>query len=184
LVALTSIDRKVRRPWTALAAAATAAHHGYELSSGLGIVLQPELGLVGASVVWGTQLPLWFVLAVRDDQGWDRLLAVASGFGLAGALVHFWLWPWRLNRLGLPVLTEAEGLDDGKLPAYNTLLYAWAAASALSIVREVPQGDRRWAAIGFAAIPLMHKGARHHFSWLIEQATTNPTWWNRCVQTQ
>ena len=178
----TGADPRVQRPFTVLAAALTAAHNAFELSSGIGLVAQPELGLAGAGALWGAQIPAWIGLAAKGGRRWDRALAVASGVALSGAAVHFVIWPWRRNRLGLPVLTEAEGLDASRLPAYNTLLYAWAAASALSIVREIPPRDRRWALGGLATLPVLRLSAKHHFTWLVQQARTNPAWWNRGVQ--
>ena len=175
-------DQTVRRPWTVLAATLTAAHHGFELSSGIGLVGQPELGLVGASALWAAQIPAWITLASKGGRRWDRLLAVWSGAALGGAVVHFLIWPWRRGALGVPVLTEAEGLGVSKLPTYNALLYGWGAASALSIVLEVPRRDRRWALLGLAALPLLRRSAKHHFSWIVEQAATKPAWWNRGVQ--
>jgi hypothetical protein len=165
-----------------MAAALTAAHHGFELSSGIGIVGQPELGLVGASAFWATQIPTWITLAAKGGKRWDRLLAVWSGAALGGAVVHFLIWPWRRNALGIPVLTEAEGLGTSKLPAYNTLLYGWGAASALAVALEVPRRDRPWALLGLTALPLLRRSARHHFSWIVDQAATQPAWWNRGVQ--
>jgi hypothetical protein len=179
----TTGDRNVQRPWTALAAASTAAHHVFELSNGIGLVWQPELGLAGAGALWGTEIPIWIALAARGNERCDKALAAGSGANIASVLVHFLLWPSRRNRVGLPMLTEAEGLDASLLPAYNLLLYFWAVASALSIVREISPRDRRWALVGFAALPLMRKSARHHFLWLTEQAATNPAWWNRGVRT-
>jgi hypothetical protein len=172
----------VRRPWTAAAAVLTAAHHSFELSSGVGLVLQPELGLGPAGALWGAQIPAWIALAARGDRRWDKLLAAWSGAALGGAMVHFFLWPWRSNRWGIPVLTEAEGLRPSSLPAYNSLLYAWGAASALSIVRELTPGSRRWALLGLATLPLLRRSAQHHFSWLTHEAVTNPAWWNRGVR--
>ncbi len=174
--------RMLRRPWTMLAAIMTGAHHGFELASGIGIVGQPELGLVGASALWATQIPTWIALAARGGSRWDRLLAVWSGTALGGAVVHFLIWPWRRSALGIPILTEAEGLDVSTLPTYNTLLYGWAIASALSISREVPSRDRRWVLLGFAALPLLRHSAKHHFSWIVGQAATRPAWWNRGVR--
>jgi len=173
---------EANRPWTMLSATLTAAHHGFELSSGIGLVGQPELGLLGAGALWATQIPAWITLAARGGKRWDRLLAAWSGAALGGAVVHFLIWPWRRSRLGIPVLAEAEGLGVSQLPAYNTLLYAWGAASALSIALEVPRRDRRWALVGLAALPLLRRSAEHHFSWIVDQAATNPAWWNRGVQ--
>jgi hypothetical protein len=175
---------RVERPWTALAAASTAAHHGFELSSGIGLVWQPELGLGGASVLWGTQIPAWIALAASGSRRWDKVLAVWSGASVGAAVVHFLIWPWRRSRLGIPVLTEAEGLSASRLPAYNALLYVWFAASVLSVAREMPRRERPWALLGLATLPLMGLSAKHHFKWLKRQATTNPSWWNKGVQLQ
>jgi hypothetical protein len=166
-----------------MAATLTAAHHGFELTSGLGLVLQPELGFGPASVFWGTLMPLWVSLAVKDNRRWDRLLAAGSGIALTGAVLHFVLWPWRRSKLGFPVLTEAEGLSPSTLPAYNALLYVWGAACALSIAREVRPGARRWSLVGLALLPLLRRSAQHHFSWLEQEAAQNPAWWNRGVET-
>ena len=171
---------RIRRPWTTATAILTAAHHGFELSSGVGLVLQPELGLRFASALWGTGIPLWIRLAAkRDDTKWDPLLSAWSGASLAGVLVHFSLWPWRPNSLGIPVLTEAEGLGSSSLPAYNALLHVWGAAAAVSIIREVRPGARRWALVGLATFPLLRRSAHHHFTWLKQEALANPAWWNR-----
>ena len=62
----------------------TAGHHGFELTSGVGLVWQPELGLGPASALWGAQIPLWVILAARGSRRWDRLLAVLSGTALEG----------------------------------------------------------------------------------------------------
>ena len=71
---------RVRRPWTTATAILTAAHHGFELSSGVGLVLQPELGLGFAGALWGTGIPVWIRLAAKGgDTKWDPLLAAWSG---------------------------------------------------------------------------------------------------------
>ncbi len=172
---------KVRRPWTAMVAILTAAHHGFELTTGVGLVWQPELGLGPASALWGAQIPLWVTVAARGSRRWDRLLAVLSGTTLAGVFVHFLIWPWHRNRLGIPILTEAEGLQPKVLPAYNALLHAWGVACALSILHEIRPGARRWSLVGLAALPLLRRSAQHHFSWLTQEAQRNPAWWNRGV---
>jgi len=181
-MAATRSGPTVKRPWTVLTAALTAAHHGVELSSGIGLVGQPELGLVGSGALWAAQIPAWVALAARGGRRWDRLLAVWSGVALGGVVVHFLVWPWRRGALGLPVLTEAEGLSASTLPSYNALLYGWGAASVLSIALDVPRRDRRWALFGLAALPVLRISARHHFSWIVDQAATRPAWWNRGVQ--
>ncbi len=71
----------LRRPWTVLAAAGTAAHHGFELSQGVGLVLQPELGLRGAGALWGSQVSVWvaFSSARRPTLGQVARCVVRCG---------------------------------------------------------------------------------------------------------
>jgi hypothetical protein len=172
-------QHRMQRPWTVAVAVFTAVHHGFELSNGVGLVLQPELGLGGAAALWGSEIPIWVWLAARGDNRWSKLLSVGTGAALGGVLVHFLLWPCRRSRLGVPVLVEAEGLKASSLPPYNAILYIWGAAAVVSIVREVPPGDRRWALAGLAMLPLLRRSARHHFKWLTGEAASNPAWWNR-----
>jgi len=174
--------RRLALPLCATTAGLTAAHHGFELATGIGLVGQPELGLPTTSLLWGIGLPAWALLAGRGRPRASGLLALACGTALAGSLVHFLMWPTRRGRLGLPVLAEAEGLPPASLPAYNTILYAWGAAAALSILLEVPRGSRRWSLVGLATIPLQIVSARHHFAWIAEQAAERPAWWNRAVR--
>lgn len=164
--------------------AGTVAHHGFELAAGVGLVFQPYLGLAGASAAWGTAVPAWSALAAwgRHRRTGD-VLAVLAGTSLAGAVVHFVLWPvvrrpegrcW-----GIPVLGEAEGLGPRQLPVYNAILYAWGMSSIVAIVVGTPRGSRRWALTGFAMAVPFRASARHHFEWLGRQAADRPAWWNR-----
>jgi hypothetical protein len=161
-----------------LAVAGTAAHHSFELGNGVGLVWQPELGLGGAGTLWVIQLGLWSWMAARGGKRWDRILAMLSGSGIAGVVVHFTLWPWKRNRFGIPVLTEAEGLPASRLPAYNAILGLWGLASMVSLLELTPS-RRRWALTGLVALPIFRLSARHHFNWASAQATENPAWWNR-----
>jgi hypothetical protein len=172
----------VRRPLGVAAAAATAAHHLFELAAGVGLVWQPQLGLVGAGLLWGSEIPAWMLVAARGGRRWDRLVAALSGVALAGAAVHYTVWPWRAGPLGWPLLTEAEGLSARQLPAYNAVLTVWAVTAAASIVSEAKGPSRRWAAWGLVSFPLLRASALHHFNWATGQARTHPAWWNRGLQ--
>jgi hypothetical protein len=167
------------RPLTFAAAAGTAAHHGFELASGVGLVFQPELGLPAGVAVWSAQLLGWAALAGQRGHRADAALAALDGASIVGVAVHFLLWPWSAGRLRLPVLSEAEGLSPRLLPAYNTILWAWAAAAAGSLVWEIPRGSRRWALVGLGALPGFTASARCHFRWIKEKAAVEPAWWNR-----
>lgn len=160
----------------------TLAHHGFELSAGVGLVFQPYLGLPGSLALWGTALPAWVVFAVGPERLLlrDPLLAALAGTSLAGALIHFVLWPVGRRR-GLPVLLEAEGLPAGAMPAYNAILYGWALSALAALVLGTPRGSRRWALLGLATGLPLRASARHHFEWLAEAARRQPAWWNRAA---
>jgi hypothetical protein len=171
----------MRRPLHTLTALATVAHHGYELLSGVGLVFQPYLGMPGAAALWSGTLPAWAWVAARGSHRWDRPLAYAAGMAVGGAAMHYLLWPWEIRR-GLPTLIEAEGLRPEQLPAYNVILWGWAASALGALVRETPRGARRWALAGvLTALPL-RRSAIHHFRWIREEAIANPAWWNRALR--
>ena len=159
----------------------TVAHHGFELGKGVGLVLQPELGLAGASAFWTALLGSAFGMTFAESSKWDKALAFGVGANIGGAAIHFILWPWEL-RSGIPALTEAEGLPDEDLVQYNTVLNLWALAGIGALVKEVPSGARRYALLGFLSVLPLQKHARFHFRWLKEQAEKNPAWWNRALQ--
>ena len=162
-------------------AGGTAAHHCFELASGVGLVFQPDLGLGRAATLWGAQILVWAGLAARGPRRADPVLAVLAGASLAGVAEHFWLWPWEPGRAGIPALTEAEGRSAWQMPTYNAVLRAWALAAVGSLAFELESGSRRFAIAGGALLPLFVVSARHHFNWLKEQASSNPTWWNRGI---
>jgi hypothetical protein len=171
----------MRRPLTAFTALGAAAHHGFELNAGVGLVFQPWMGLAGSVAYWTANLPFLLWAAARGGDRFDKPLAFANGTALAGAAVHFAIWPWHVRR-GLPVLTEAEGLSTAQLPAYNAILWVWAVACALALARETPKGARRWFAAGLLNGFPLRASAKHHFAWASEQARSNPAWWNRGLQ--
>lgn len=161
----------------------TVAHHGFELAAGVGLVFQPYLGLGGAAVAWGVSLPGWAWLVSRGSPSADRALSFLAGVSLAGALLHFKLWPveWRPagRKLAVPVLIEAEGLSPRQLPFYNAILYGWAAGSLLAVVGGTPRGKRGIAAAGLLMAVPLSASARHHFEWIRAEAERKPAWWNR-----
>lgn len=169
----------MEHPLHLLAAVGTLAHHVFELAAGVGLVFQPELGLAGSGAFWAAALGGWMAVAVAGSaSGWTAPLALLAGISVAGVGVHFALWPWRLRR-GLPWLTAAEGLRARQLVAYNLLLYAWGAVTALAVAVDTPGAARLWALPGLLAALLFRVSARYHVSWAREQAVTNPAWWNR-----
>jgi hypothetical protein len=65
------------------------------------------------------------------------------------------------------------------MPLYNGVLYAWTAASAAALLRDVPPRRRPLAALGVAGALAFRPVARRHLRWIEEQAVVNPAWWNR-----
>ena len=109
-----------RRRWLQAATfGGTAAHHSFELGKGVGLVLQPELGLAGASTRWAVLFASAIGLSLRGSERWDHALSFGVGMNLGAAAIHFLLWPWELRK-GVPTLTEAEGLKDEDLRAYTS----------------------------------------------------------------
>ena len=165
------------KPFTALTALTTAAHHGFETRAGVGLVWEPFVGRRGAIALWGTGLPAWAAMALSGDERFDGPLALNNGLALAGGIVHFVLWPWEL-RGGVPALTEAEGMTAERLPAYNRVLYAWVATAALALALETPRRARPWALLGLAMAEPLRRSALHHFRWAREQARREPERWS------
>ena len=165
------------RPFSALTALATAAHHGFELHAGVGLVFEPFLGRRGALALWGVALPGWLAMALAGDERYDRMLALNHGMALAGGLVHFAEWPWEL-RGGVPTLTQAEGMPPERVPAYNRVLQLWVLAGALALLAETPPRARPWALAGLALGEPLRRSARHHFHWAREQAQRDPARWS------
>ncbi len=154
----------------------TAVHQAVELAFGTGVIGQSSVGLgpaIAASVLLDGG---WVALARRGRA--DRLLAFLSGVALGVPAIHFTLWPWKLNR-GVPVLTEAEGLPERLMPAYNAILYGWAAAGAAALVADTGPRHRKWSLAGMASVLAFRPVAQSHFRWMAAEARRNPRWWNR-----
>jgi hypothetical protein len=169
----------VRRPFSALAALGTAAHHGFEVRSGVGLVFEPFLGRRRAVALWSVVLPGYLLGALTGRTA--RLVALSNGMSLAGGVVHYVQWPWELRR-GVPTLTAAEGMGDAQLPAYNRILQAWTAAGALALLAETPSAARGWALAGLLTGEPLRRSAAHHFRWAAEQARREPDKWSPALR--
>jgi hypothetical protein len=162
-----------------LAALGTFAHHAFEVRSGVGLVFEPFLGRRGAVALWAAILPGYVAGGVTGRTA--KLTALSNGISLSGSLVHYVLWPWKL-RGGLPTLTEAEGMTDAELPAYNRILQGWTVASALAVLTETPRDARRWALAGVLTGEPLRRSAVHHFRWAAEQAEREPDKWSPALR--
>lgn len=169
----------MRRPFSALACLGTAAHHGFEVRSGVGLVFEPFLGRRGAVALWSVVLPGYLLGALTGRTA--KLVALSNGMSLAGGIVHYVQWPWRLRR-GVPTLTEAEGMTDAQLPAYNRILQGWTASAALALLLETAPGASPWALAGLLTGEPLRRSAVHHFAWAAEQARREPDKWSPALR--
>lgn len=159
------------------------AHNAFETRAGVGLVFEPQLGRRGALALWAFLIPSGLIASTRGGRLAERLSAFNAGIGVAGVAVHFKAWPWSLHN-GLPMLDEAEGLHEGQLPAYNSVLWAWGIASAVSILTETAPGSRRFALAGLLNFPILLASADHHFRWAREQARLHPDRWSPALLQQ
>ena len=172
---------RLRRPFAAGSTIGLFAHNAFETRAGVGLVFEPQLGRRGAYALWGALIPLGLAAAASQGKWAERLSALNAGIGVAGVAVHFKAWPWSLHG-GLPMLDEAEGLREDQLPAYNSVLWAWGIASALSLATETKPGSRRFALAGLLNFPILLASARHHFRWAREQAELEPERWSPALR--
>lgn len=170
--------RRRAKPFNALAALGSGAHHAFERRAGVGVFLEPWLGRRRTDAFWSVVLPLWVWRALRGGEREAPLLAFNAGIAIAGATVHFVEWPWSRRWGVLPWLDEAEGLPPEQLALYNAILWLWMAGGVASLAFETRRGHRRWVAAGAATGPLLLASARHHFSWAREQARREPARWS------
>lgn len=167
-----------RRPFTVLTALGTAAHHGFEMRAGVGLVFEPFIGRRRALAMWAGALP-GMALAGWTGGGerMEKWIALNNAAALAGGIVHFVEWPWEL-RHGIPYLTEAEGMTSEQLVPYNRVLHLWTLAGLLAVALETPRHARRWALLGLALGEPLRRSAVHHFAWAAEQAEREPERWS------
>lgn len=153
-----------------LALSGVVGHHGLELAAGIGLPGEPVLGRRRAAAAWAGVLAAW---AAADRTGRASAAVVAAnGAVQALALQHYLYWPWRW-RLGLPILTEAEGLPGRWLPFYNAALLAMVAGTTMDTASHAP--DRwSWHLVGLATLPAQYGSARHHALWLLRSRLGGP----------
>jgi hypothetical protein len=171
----------MRRLFAAGSALGLFAHNAFETRAGVGLVFEPFIGRRGAYALWSAYFPLMLAAASRDDEASRRLTAFSAGIGVAGVAVHFAAWPWSLHG-ALPMLDEAEGLSEGQLPAYNSVLWFWLVCSALSLPAANRPGARKFAVAGLLNFPILLASAKHHFRWAREQAELEPERWSPALR--
>jgi hypothetical protein len=171
---------RLRRPWTRLTGAAMAGHVFFELGAGVGMPFASVLGPAPAAAVWAMG-----TVAVQKAAGspsHDTALAVVNGLSAAAALAHLAGWPRRRTRLGLPWLTECEGLGPELMRWYNPVVYLGAAAAAAALATENREAPR-WAGLApLVLVPVLVRVQHVEHERLRRFAIRRPGWWNRRLQ--
>lgn len=156
------MPRTHSRVWKLLALGGIVGHHGVELAAGIGLPGEPVLGRRLTGQAWTALLLGWFAADTRSR--WRTAAAIANGAFQALALQHYLYWPWQL-RWGIPILSNAEGLPDHRLPLYNAALLAITLGTTIDTLTGT-RNSCRWHLVGLATLPAQYGSARHHARWL------------------
>lgn len=156
---------------------AAAAHVFYELAAGVGMPFASRVGPRPAAALWGAGTALALSEAGRRPSSHDGVFLALDATYLAAVLAHFAAWP-RTRVLGLPWLTECEGLTGSAIRPYNAILYA-SAVTALGGLLENRRGIGPGAAVPLLLVPALMRLQHDEVSRLREQAQRDPGWWNR-----
>ncbi|MFG3517023.1 hypothetical protein [Streptomyces bobili] len=109
----------------------------------------------------------------------DPAFAVLNSVSLAAVIAHLTGWPRRRTRLGLPWLTDCEGLGPRLMPYYNPILYVAGTAAAAALLLENDSAPRRLPLLIPPLVPLLVAAQRAEHRRLRASATARPGWWNR-----
>jgi hypothetical protein len=165
------------RPWTRLASAALAGHVFFELGAGVGMPFASVLGPVPAAACWATATGA--VQKIAGSPSRDTALAVVNGTGLAAVVGHLAGWPRRRTRLGLPWLTDCEGLGPQLMRWYNPIIYTGGVAAAAALLSE-NRAAPRWAGLApLLLVPALVRVQHVEHERLRRLALRRPGWWNR-----
>jgi len=169
--------RSPNRVWTRLGTAALAAHVFYELAGGVAMPFASRIGPRGAAALWGAAAVVAYREAGRRPPSADPAFATLNGVYLSAVTAHFAGWP-RTTRLGLPWLTECEGLSGRAVVPYNLILHV-SAVAGLAGLAENRRGRPLGLLVPVALVPWLVREQHREFSRLVEQAHREPGWWNR-----
>jgi hypothetical protein len=157
-----------------------AGHVFFELAAGVGMPFASVLGPVPAAGVWAAG-SVWVQRAAGSPTG-DRALAVVDGLSLAAAVGHLAGWPRRRTRVGLPWLTDCEGLGPGLMRWYNPIVYAGGTAAAAALLTENRSAPRWAGVLPLALVPVLIRVQHAEHERLRRLAVRRPGWWNRRLQ--
>ena len=172
--------RERRRPWTRLASAGLAGHVFFELGAGVGMPFASVVGAVPAAAAWAAGTAA--VQRAAGAPGRDTALAVTNGIGLAAVVAHLAGWPRRRTRLGLPWLTDCEGLGPELMRWYNPLVHGGGGAALAALLAENRQAPRWAGAAPLLLVPVLVLVQHAEHARLVRLAQRHPHWWNRRLQ--
>ena len=167
------------RPWTQAAIAGSAAHVFLELAAGVGM---PGVSLVGpapAAMAWAGGTRVVWRIAHRTGGRRDRALQIYNGLALTAVVAHYAAWPRKGTRMGVPWLTECEGLRGDLMVVYNLILLGTGAAALIALVRENRSAHAVLGLAPLLLIPAFGHFQHREYARLVKTAEERPAWWNR-----
>ena len=171
-----------RRPLTRAAVAGLAAHVFFELAAGVGMPLASVLGPAAAAGLWAAAAGIAWRMAGTAPPSQDGPYALFNGAALAAVLGHLTGWPRTPTWLGLPWLTECEGLGPDLMPAYNAILYVSATTALAASFRENRSAPAYLRVLPLGFVPLLIRLQHAEHRRLTRVAHLHPRWWNRRLQ--
>lgn len=165
------------RPWTRAATAATGSHLLYELLAGAAVPYASRTGPRTTPVMWAAATTVAYRQAGRQPPSRDPVFAALNGANLSAVLAHFLAWP-RTSRLGLPWLTECEGLSGLAIGPYNVILHASAVTAVAGLAEHRLRGA--WGVlVPVLLLPWLVGEQRREFDQRRHMADAGSTWWTR-----
>ncbi|HEY0509284.1 MAG TPA: hypothetical protein VGD12_14605 [Blastococcus sp.] len=170
-----------RRPWTRAATAGAGAHVLYELVAGVAMPFASRWGPGAAAAFWASSTAAAFHQAGRRPAARDDVFGALNGLYLSAVIAHFLGWP-RTTLMGLPWLTECEGLTGPVIAPYNVILHVSGIAAIGGLV-ETRRGAAWGALVLLLSVPWLLGEQRREFGRRVGQAQKHPAWWNRRLVT-
>lgn len=143
------------RPWTRVGAASIGAHVFYELACGVAMPFSSIRGPAVAAAGWLAGTTASYTVASRAPRTYDPAMGMMNGLFLSAVVAHFIYWPTR-RTVGVPWLTECEGLRGPVMVPYNAILYTSGVAAIAGLVEtaEADGGVRRfhsWSSLYYSS---------------------------------
>ena len=129
---------------------------------------------------WATGSLLACHAAGRGKDSHNRAFGLLNGMFLSAVLAHFRFWPkhWII---GMPWLSECEGLRGKVMMPYNAILYVCGLAAVAGLL-ENGRAGLPGTAVPVVLVPALIRVQGLEFQRLKTQARRRPAWWNRRLQ--